>query len=567
MTMTRLQQLLPLLACPACRGYLEPRAERLHCQGCAASYRIRHGVPVLLCAGDGPDDIEVTAGETPESKHPYGPRSEEIIAAHAHGWVLDLGSGAKLDRRDHVVQMDIFRYPMVDVVGSATTLPFRDNAFDAVISQAVFEHLQYPEQAAAEIRRVLKPHGVLKIDTAFLQPEHGYPHHYFNATERGLRHWFRDFDIEWSGVEAYQHPLWALSWFLDLYQHHLPPDSAATLRGLTIEELLGALARLGKDAGTAADQQLFQVLEALPPAAQRALASGVTVRGKNPAKSAAASRPAMHARSDSPPERRLMLAQNDLEREREQRRSQSEYHTLLEDQARYLMRFYPGIAAGLSWKAWLLRSAAAVARNVLPPPWWFALRRRYLARSSAPLPRVSPTQAQPFVTFVLTPVQVAATILAFFSLARQSYSAWQLVLLETPAQGPDIRRVIHDLCTLDERVMVCRDSVASMVQGTFCAVLQPDSTLDFAAVEEFVTLFQDRPNTTQIRCDHDRRVNDGRYFCCIHGPTGATHVAAPEADGGLLLRRSHFDSASHADELAYIDKVLLHRHPNLWQFR
>ena len=84
----------------------------------------------------------------------------------------------------------------MDVASSADCLPFADNTFDAVISQAVFEHLQYPELAMQEIRRVLKPGGLVKIDTAFLQPEHGYPYHFFNVTETGLLHWLRDFDVQ-----------------------------------------------------------------------------------------------------------------------------------------------------------------------------------------------------------------------------------------------------------------------------------------------------------------------------------------------------------------------------------
>jgi Methyltransferase domain len=97
--------------------------------------------------------------------------------------------------------------------------------FDAVISQAVFEHLQHPAAAASEVWRTLKTDGTTKIDTAFLQPEHAYPHHYFNATEAGLKHWFRDFEIQWSGVEPYQHPKWALLWFLDVYLACMHPES------------------------------------------------------------------------------------------------------------------------------------------------------------------------------------------------------------------------------------------------------------------------------------------------------------------------------------------------------
>ena len=77
--------------------------------------------------------------DDPVSRHPYSQESLKIIEEHRGEWVLDLGAGGTLQRWDNVVQIDIFRYPMTDVVGSADRLPFRDNSFGAVISQAVFE--------------------------------------------------------------------------------------------------------------------------------------------------------------------------------------------------------------------------------------------------------------------------------------------------------------------------------------------------------------------------------------------------------------------------------------------
>jgi hypothetical protein len=50
--------------------------------------------------------------------------------------------------------------------------------------------------AAREIHRVLKPGGEVVLHTAFLQPLHESPHHYYNATEFGVRAWFSDFKIE-----------------------------------------------------------------------------------------------------------------------------------------------------------------------------------------------------------------------------------------------------------------------------------------------------------------------------------------------------------------------------------
>ncbi len=47
------------------------------------------------------------------------------------------------------------------VRGDARRLPFADAVFDAVLALDVLEHLDGDEQAAREIRRVIKPNGVL----------------------------------------------------------------------------------------------------------------------------------------------------------------------------------------------------------------------------------------------------------------------------------------------------------------------------------------------------------------------------------------------------------------------
>ncbi len=61
-----------------------------------------------------------------------------------------------------------------------------------------------PWIAAAEIARVLRPQGRAYTLCAFMQPLHGYPDHYFNATEAGLRRLFTDdFAIESCGPSRF----------------------------------------------------------------------------------------------------------------------------------------------------------------------------------------------------------------------------------------------------------------------------------------------------------------------------------------------------------------------------
>jgi SAM-dependent methyltransferase len=141
--------------------------------------------------------------------------------------VLDYGAGHP--RQDclypNVLLHEVVQYNQIDVVSLLPRLPYRDSSFDAVISQAVFEHVPRPWDAAAELHRVLKPGGQIHIDTAFMQPYHSDPFHFFNMTLPGIREVFRPFREVRSGVKAYQMPSFGLRMQIGVMLDHMSPGA------------------------------------------------------------------------------------------------------------------------------------------------------------------------------------------------------------------------------------------------------------------------------------------------------------------------------------------------------
>lgn len=186
---SRLELLLPLLACPSCRAALSLKGCALKCDGCQARFPLDAGRPVFL-PGDIPPrvvPIEHLSNQPPSEIHDW--------MTWFDGWILNIGAGETRVKLENVVEMESSIFRHTDVAADAHQLPFADASFDAVVSFSTFEHLHDPDRAAAEIFRVLKPGGRLVVHTAFLQPTHEPPHHYYNVTEYGLRRWFRAFDI------------------------------------------------------------------------------------------------------------------------------------------------------------------------------------------------------------------------------------------------------------------------------------------------------------------------------------------------------------------------------------
>ncbi|MBU4285006.1 methyltransferase domain-containing protein [Patescibacteria group bacterium] len=210
-----------VIVCPFCKELLIKKEKFLFCLKCNKEYPIINNVPYFL--------IESNKSEYSLSSRnfefrsrirnsrifkilkyifgadfvPYDPlkkfHSIFLGTKDDRFIVLNLGSGSKNYGR-RVVNLDVEAFPNIDIVADGCCLPFAADTFDAVIAEAVIEHVKYPDKFTAEIKRVLKKGGAIFIVAPFVHPFHSYPNDYQRYSIEGLRVLFEDFKEIESGV-------------------------------------------------------------------------------------------------------------------------------------------------------------------------------------------------------------------------------------------------------------------------------------------------------------------------------------------------------------------------------
>jgi SAM-dependent methyltransferase len=133
----------------------------------------------------------------------------EFLAQKENATVLELGTKRSIpDRPTHhrswchpsanFVMSDFEDGLDVDVVCDIHSLgdAFGRDSIDFVICCSVFEHVQRPWIAAHEIARVLKPGGMVFVQTHQTFPIHGFPSDYWRYTTEALTTIFEDADLE-----------------------------------------------------------------------------------------------------------------------------------------------------------------------------------------------------------------------------------------------------------------------------------------------------------------------------------------------------------------------------------
>ncbi|SFQ25760.1 glycosyltransferase [Variovorax sp. 770b2] len=275
---SRLQTLLPLLRCPRThlKLILDTKRNALVSVDGWLAWPLVDG-RVALCDGMGEPEIKSSEHVSNEL-----PPEALVLVKESPGWVLNLSGGGSHEKFANVVEVEYALFRHTDVVADAHVLPFDDEVFDAVIVMNAFEHYREPQKVASELFRVLKPGGRILIRTAFMQPLHERPWHYFNCTRYGLAQWFQQFETERLHVSENFNPNHSISWLASECEQALRSHVSTQVADDFRAAPTGKLVDLWRDPSLREDP-LWRDFERLPQSEQEIGAAGFEFAGRKPA--------------------------------------------------------------------------------------------------------------------------------------------------------------------------------------------------------------------------------------------------------------------------------------------
>jgi SAM-dependent methyltransferase len=104
--------------------------------------------------------------------------------------------------------------PGVDEVADVESLPYASGTFGTVIAMSTFEHVPHFWRGFEEVRRVLRPNGVLFVSTPFYFHIHAYPSDYWRFTPAAFELLLRDYPnriLGWHGPKTRPANVWAVA--------------------------------------------------------------------------------------------------------------------------------------------------------------------------------------------------------------------------------------------------------------------------------------------------------------------------------------------------------------------
>src|SRR5580700_6020259 len=218
------------LICPHCRARLYPLGESFVCKSCGNDYPVIAGIPILI--DESVCGFRISSYEQPKeltkaerakrvlrtvlpaislnlaARRNYRQFREMLFRLNPKPRVLIVGGATPgagtsellADERIEFVESDIAIDERTTLVCDAHVLPFADETFDGIISQALMMYLHDYPRCVGEILRVLKPGGIVYSDTAFMEQVIGGEYDFYRFTMRGHEYQFRQFERISSGV-------------------------------------------------------------------------------------------------------------------------------------------------------------------------------------------------------------------------------------------------------------------------------------------------------------------------------------------------------------------------------
>lgn len=119
------------------------------------------------------------------------------------GGVITTGTGILINKKNIIsVESDVSYGPRTELIMDCHDIPFPDGSFDAVILQAVLEHVVDPILCIKEVERVLNEGGIVYASTPFMQQVHMGRYDFTRYTHLGHRRLLRNFEEIESGISA-----------------------------------------------------------------------------------------------------------------------------------------------------------------------------------------------------------------------------------------------------------------------------------------------------------------------------------------------------------------------------
>ena len=211
-----------IYACPTCKGDLSLSQNELLCSVCG-SYKIdKEGRPLLIENDtlnlytekheSGINWLKSFLKQFPKIYYSIwhlfcpvmmlvnGPR--KILKDLEKGsLVVDVGSGPER-LHSKFINLDIYHFPEVDIVGDATAIPIRDGSIDAAVSESLIEHVPDAQKVIDEMIRIVKPGGLIYVSAPFMHPYHASPDDFNRWTISGLKYLCRGAEVIEVGVRS-----------------------------------------------------------------------------------------------------------------------------------------------------------------------------------------------------------------------------------------------------------------------------------------------------------------------------------------------------------------------------